>query len=60
LQPDDHIVKKGQKIGLLIFSSDQNFTLHPEPGTEITIDLSESSLSRPVVGGKSKWKAAQK
>jgi X-Pro dipeptidyl-peptidase len=44
----------------MIFSSDQNFTLHPEPGTEITIDLSESSLSLPVVGGKSKWKAAQK
>ncbi len=60
LQPDDHIIKKGQQIGLLIFSSDQNFTLHPEPGTEITIDLSESSLSLPIVGGKSKWVAAQK
>lgn len=60
LQPDDHIVKKGQQIGLMIFSSDQNFTLHPEPGTEITIDLSQSSLTLPVVGGKSKWNAAQK
>lgn len=52
LQPDDHIIKAGQQIGLMIFSSDQEFTLHPEPGTELTIDLTGTSVVLPIVGGK--------
>ena len=28
LQPDDQIIPSGQQIGLMIFSSDQEFTLH--------------------------------
>lgn len=51
LNPDDQIIKKGQKIGLMIFSSDKEFTLHPEPGTELTIDLEETFLHLPIVGG---------
>ena len=51
LQPDDHIVPAGQKIGLMIFSSDKDFTLWPEPGTELTIDVNSTSLNLPVVGG---------
>lgn len=52
LQPDDQIIPKGQQIGLMIFSSDKQFTLHPEPGTELTIDLAKTKLTLPVVGGK--------
>ena len=51
LQPDDQVIKKGQQIGLMIFSSDQEFTLHPEPGTILTVDLNSTSLKLPVVGG---------
>lgn len=51
LMPDDQIIKKGQQIGLMIFSSDNEFTLHPKPGTELTIDLDGTSLSLPIVGG---------
>jgi X-Pro dipeptidyl-peptidase len=49
--PDDQIIRKGQQIGLMIFSSDREFTLHPEPGTELTIDLDGTTLTLPVVGG---------
>ncbi|WP_158838189.1 Xaa-Pro dipeptidyl-peptidase [Polaribacter sp. L3A8] len=52
LQPDDQIIKKGQQIGLMIFSSDSNFTLLPKPGTELTVDLNKTSITLPVVGGK--------
>lgn len=52
LMPDDQIIPKGQQIGLLIFSSDREFTLWPEPGTELTIDLDKTSLTIPVVGGR--------
>lgn len=51
LQPDDQVIPAGQRIGLMIFSSDPEFTLWPEPGTELTIDLGATSITLPVVGG---------
>jgi X-Pro dipeptidyl-peptidase len=51
LQPDDQIVAAGQRLGLVIFSSDRDFTLWPDPGTELTIDLDGTSIELPVVGG---------
>lgn len=53
LQPDDQIIPAGKQIGLMIFSSDKEFTLWPKAGTEITIDLNGTSLTLPVVGGAS-------
>lgn len=52
LQPDDQVIPAGQQIGLMIFSSDREFTLHPTPGTELTVDLDRTSLTLPVVGGE--------
>ena len=51
LEPDDQIIPKGQQIGLMIFSSDREFTLWPHPGTELTVDLDGTVLRLPVVGG---------
>ncbi len=52
LQPDDQIIPAGQRLGLMIFSSDADFTLHPEPGTRLTVDLAGSALDLPVVEGR--------
>ena len=60
LQPDDQIIPAGQQLGLMIFSSDREFTLHPTPGTELKIDLKRSSLTLPIVGGLSKFENSQK
>ena len=51
LQPDDQVVPAGKRIALMILSSDRDFTLRPEPGTELTVDLDGTSLALPVVGG---------
>jgi X-Pro dipeptidyl-peptidase len=51
LEPDDQIVPAGKRIGLMIFSSDRDFTLWPRPGTELTVDLDATSIQLPVVGG---------
>lgn len=51
LQPGDRMIAPGKKLGLLIMSSDRNFTLWPQPGTQLTIDLSKTALTIPVVGG---------
>ena len=58
LQPDDQIIPAGKRIGLMIFSSDRDFTLWPKPGTELTIDLDGTRLQLPVVGGAARFKAA--
>ncbi len=58
LIPDDQVIPAGQQIGLMIFSSDNQFTLLPEPGTELTVDLDETTIEIPVVGGKEKFKNA--
>ncbi|MFT4533632.1 MAG: X-Pro dipeptidyl-peptidase [Saprospiraceae bacterium] len=51
LMPDDQIIPKGQQIGLMIFSSDREFTLWPTPGTELTVDLDATNVKLPIVGG---------
>ena len=46
------------RIGLMIFSSDRDFTLWPAAGTELTIDLDKTSLRLPVVGGSASLERA--
>jgi X-Pro dipeptidyl-peptidase len=58
LQPDDQIIPAGRKLGLMIFSSDREFTLWPKAGTRLTIDLSGTKLNLPVVGGASSFAKA--
>jgi hypothetical protein len=52
LQPTDKVVQPGQRLGLMVFSSDRLFTLRPQPGTEVSVDLASTSLRLPVVGGR--------
>ena len=52
LQPDDQVIPAGQKIGLMIMSSDRDFTLWPAPGSELQVDLDATSIELPIVGGR--------
>lgn len=52
LQPDDQIIPAGQQIGLLVFSSDREFTILPKPGTKLSVDLDNTALWLPIVGGE--------
>jgi len=52
LQPDDQVIPAGQKIGLMIMSSDRDFTLWPAPGAELQVDLDATSIEIPIVGGR--------
>jgi X-Pro dipeptidyl-peptidase len=58
LQPDDQVIPAGKRIGLMIFSSDRDFTLWPKPGTELTVDIDATKLQLPVVGGVAKLRQA--
>jgi len=58
LQPDDQVIPVGQHIGLMIFSSDRDFTLWPKAGTKLSVDLDATKLELPVVGGSLAFTAA--
>jgi X-Pro dipeptidyl-peptidase len=58
LQPDDQIIPAGKRLALMVMSSDRDFTLWPQPGTELTVDLGGTSITLPVVGGASALRRA--
>lgn len=41
-QPDDQVIPAGYQLGLMIFSSDPEFTLQPKKGTQLSVNLGES------------------
>jgi predicted acyl esterase len=51
MQPKDTVVPAGNRLALMVLSSDRDFTIRPAAGTQLTLDLARSSLSIPVVGG---------
>jgi X-Pro dipeptidyl-peptidase len=51
LEPDDQVIPAGKQLGVMIMSSDPEFTLWPRAGTRLTVDLAGTSFSLPVVGG---------
>jgi X-Pro dipeptidyl-peptidase len=53
LQPKDYVFPAGHRIGVVVFSSDQDYTLLPLGGTRLTVAPDHSQLSIPVVGGRS-------
>ena len=53
LEPKDYVFAAGHRIGVVIFSSDQEYTLLPLPGTRLTVAPASSSVVLPVVGGRS-------
>jgi X-Pro dipeptidyl-peptidase len=58
LEPDDQVIPAGKRLALMIFSSDRDFTLWPEAGTRLTLDLDGTRLELPVVGGAAALRAA--
>lgn len=58
IEPDDEFIPAGKQIGVMIMSSDPEFTLWPRAGTELTVDLNGSSFSLPIVGGVTALRSA--
>lgn len=52
LQPKDYVFPAGHRIGVVVFSSDQDYTLLPLGGTRLTVQPGASRLTLPVVGGR--------
>ena len=51
-QPDDYIVPAGHRIGLVVVSTDHDYTIRPLPGTRLSVLPDRCELTLPVVGGR--------
>ena len=51
LEPDDYVFPAGHRIGLVVVSTDQQYTVRPNPGTQLTVNPAKSSVDLPVVNG---------
>jgi predicted acyl esterase len=51
MQPKDSVIVAGHRIGVMILSSDNEATIRPAPGTQLTMDLHQSHVQLPIVGG---------
>jgi X-Pro dipeptidyl-peptidase len=49
LQPKDYVFAAGHRIGLVVISTDFDYTLRPTPGTKLGVDPRVSVLTLPVV-----------
>ncbi|WP_019816428.1 Xaa-Pro dipeptidyl-peptidase [Saccharomonospora saliphila] len=58
LQPQDYLLSPGHRLEFVVLSSDHDFTLRPEPGTGLAVDVTRTSVTVPVVGGEPTLRAA--
>lgn len=52
MQPKDSVIVAGHRIGVMILSSDNEATIRPAAGTQLTLDLHRSDVQLPIVGGR--------
>jgi X-Pro dipeptidyl-peptidase len=51
MQPKDSVIVAGRRLGVMIISSDNEYTVRPAAGTQLSVNLAKSSFQVPIVGG---------
>ncbi|SDP53793.1 X-Pro dipeptidyl-peptidase [Actinopolyspora xinjiangensis] len=54
MMPDDYVLRRGHQLGLIVLSSDHDYTLRPPAGGGLSLALSGTELRLPVVLGPGK------
>jgi X-Pro dipeptidyl-peptidase len=58
LMPKDYVLATGHRLEFLLASSDHDYTLRPKAGAGLALDLTKTSVTLPVTGGKPALRAA--
>nr|WP_027927320.1 Xaa-Pro dipeptidyl-peptidase [Amycolatopsis benzoatilytica] len=58
LMPKDYVLAAGHRLEFVLASSDHDFTLRPRPGTGLALDLTGTTVTLPIVGGKKAFYSA--
>lgn len=48
LQPDDYVFPAGHRIGLVVISTDYEYTIRPDPGAKLSLSTRRSALVVPL------------
>ncbi|MDP9844839.1 Xaa-Pro dipeptidyl-peptidase [Streptosporangium lutulentum] len=51
MQPHDYVFPAGHRIGVVLLSSDYEYTIRPTPGATLHLDTAKSTVKLPLVGG---------
>ena len=55
LQPQDHVFPAGHRIGVVLISTDREYTLRHAAGTKIAVQLGLGKVELPIVDGDRGW-----
>ncbi|WP_228637685.1 Xaa-Pro dipeptidyl-peptidase [Microtetraspora sp. AC03309] len=58
LQPHDYVFAAGHRLGVVLLSSDYDYTIRPAPGATLSLDTTKSTVMLPIVGGAAAFAAA--
>ncbi|MCM4076021.1 CocE/NonD family hydrolase [Paractinoplanes hotanensis] len=56
MQPMEHVFAAGHRIGVVVLSTDYDYTLRPLPGTQLSVRPTSSTVRLPLVGGRAALK----
>ncbi|GAA4569121.1 Xaa-Pro dipeptidyl-peptidase [Planotetraspora kaengkrachanensis] len=58
MQPHDYVFAAGHRIGVVVLSSDHDYTIRPTPGATLNLDTAHSTVKLPIVGGADAFTSA--
>jgi X-Pro dipeptidyl-peptidase len=58
MQPKDSVIAAGRRLAIVLYSSDNEYTVRPAAGTQLSVKLGLSQVHIPVVGGPAALAAA--
>ncbi|MFC0865539.1 Xaa-Pro dipeptidyl-peptidase [Sphaerimonospora cavernae] len=58
MQPHDYVFAAGHRIGIVLLSSDYEYTIRPAPGARLHLDTTKSTVTLPLIGGADALAAA--
>ncbi|GII31585.1 Xaa-Pro dipeptidyl-peptidase [Planotetraspora mira] len=50
MQPHDYVFAAGHQVGIVLLSSDYEYTIRPTPGATLHLDTEKSTVKLPLVG----------
>ncbi|MEA2676428.1 MAG: X-Pro dipeptidyl-peptidase [Chloroflexota bacterium] len=51
MQPKDSVIAAGRRLAVVLYSSDNEYTVRPAAGTQLSVKLGLSQVHIPIVGG---------
>lgn len=55
MEPMDYTLKAGHQLGLIIYSTDAQYTMRPLTITNFDVNTSKTNVEIPIVNGRSNW-----